>query len=554
MKKNCAQCGATNPPPYNFCSQCGHNLATSGAIALARSGLIAEIDEKAAALLGYYREEMAGKPFSLFVAREDLAVFFSHWNELFSTFERQSIELALKHKNGKKIYLLIEYALGEKTAPLPQLIHLSLSDVNDRRLALEQLRYQQDLLHLIYALADNVRTVSGPHLDATIAEALEKICLFTKADRCFICGINRNQKRLDVIHQWCRPSCSAGSKKSRSVPLNMVKRCIVRMSREHAYIVNDVSKLSTPERYELTAWYRAVPGAVMCHLIYARKRPIGIIGVVRNESDGQWRADSIALVKLFAQLVSDLLPLGTEGKKDAQPKIGLTAQKSSGRRTKTETPGAIPGGNMDRLTGRTPETMQHRTKTSNRKSTPAVVKPLPDVGKPMQFEKITAQHELEHHKVFPRDDGQILLTCPYCGIQESVSMVQFDKLGNAVTVICSCRKRFAAVLEKRRSYRKSVRLDGYFAVTGEFAANEAKISNWDSMVVKNLSKTGLRFCSKRVDFIRPGDHLMVRFNLDNSNHDLIVKKAQVVSINNNEVGCRFKGADQFDITLGLYFI
>lgn len=133
-------------------------------------------------------------------------------------------------------------------------------------------------------------------------------------------------------------------------------------------------------------------------------------------------------------------------------------------------------------------------------------------------------------------------------------MAQFEKLGNAIQVQCPCHKRFAAVLEKRRSFRKPVHLDGYFTIAGELGPNDTKAGIWGLMVVRNISKSGLRFYSRQIDLIRPGDDLMVRFNLDNSSKALIHKRVEVISINGNEVGCRFKGADQYDITLGFYFI
>ena len=555
LEKDCAQCGAANPPAFGFCGQCGYSLATSGAIALVRSGLIAEIDQKAAVLVGHPKEEMIGKPFSLFVAREDLAVFFSHWNELIGTGEKQIVELALKHKKGKKIYVQIECTFEESPTPQAQLIHLSLNDVSDRRLTSDHLQYQQDLLHLIYTLADNVRSVSNLHLDSAISEALKKICLFAKADRCFIYRINRDQKRLEISHQWCQPSCAGGGSKIKAVPLFIIKRSIVRLRREHAYVVGDVSKLPPSERYELLAWHHADLGAVVCHLIYYRGRPIGIIGMAKNQASGDWPADCIALVKLFGQLVSDLLPRKMDEKVPAKPEK-LPGPENIRRREAPE--GKIPANSQAGASGRLEapiEVMNPReTVTPERKSPPVAVAPLPDLGKPMQLEKLAGDHLLDQQTVFPRDDGLILLTCPYCGLQESVSLAQFEKLGNAVQILCSCHKRFATVLEKRRAYRKSVRLEGYFTITDEFGANFTKGNIGGHMVVKNLSKSGLRFSSKRVDLVRPGDYLMVRFNLDNSNQALIHKKAQVISVQGNEVGCRFKGADEYDITLGFYFI
>lgn len=555
LEKDCAQCGATNPPAYNFCGHCGHCLATSGALALVRSGIIAQIDQKAAVLLGHPVEEMAGKPFSMFVAREDLAVFFSHWNELLSTAEKQTVELALKHKKGQKIFVLIEYTLEESPAAQTQLIHLSLNDVSKHRLALDQLQYQQDLLQLINSLADSLRSVSGRHLDSAISAALKKVCLFTKADRCFIYSINRNRKRLEISHQWCQPSCAGGVTKFKIVPLVMIKRSIVILRREHAYIIGNVSKLPPSERYELLAWHHADLGAVMCHLIYFRGRPIGIIGVARNQASVEWAPDCISLVKLFGQLVSDLLPFGAGEIRSADPEKPQAVKRLNRRETPDgKSSGAILSGFAGGMDGEKNRSVPQGKSTSGRNSQPVAMKPLPDVGKPMQLEKLSGDRLLDQQTVFLRDDGLILLTCPYCGIQEAVSFSQFEKLGNATQVQCPCHKRFAAVLEKRRAHRKSVQLEGYFTIAGEFGPNDAKGSIWGPMVVRNLSKTGLRFFSKRVDLIRPGDHLMVRFNLDNSNNALIHKQVEVITIQDQEVGCRFRGVDQYDITLGFYFI
>ncbi len=555
LEKDCTQCGATNPPAYNFCGQCGRCLATSGALSLVRSGIIAEIDQKAAALLGYPGEEMAGKPFSMFVVREDLAVFFSHWNELLSTGEKQTVELALKHKNGKKIYVLIEYTLDEIPAPQAQLIHLSLNDESKRRLALDQLQYQQDLLHLIHSLADNLHSVSGRHLDSAVTGALKKVCLFTKADRCFIYSINRNQKRLEIRHQWCQPSCPGGVSKSKVVPLVMIKRSIVRLRREHAFIIGNVSKLPPSERYELLAWHHADLEAVMCHLIYSRGRPIGVIGVARNQTSGEWTPDCIGLVKLCGQLVSGLLPFGAEEIKSAKGgRVRDTKHPDRNKTPEGKAPAAIQADSAGGMDGDKQVAGPQRKPSSDRNLRPDAVRPLPDVGKPMQLEKLSDDQSLDQQTVFLRDDGLILLTCPYCGTQETTSISQFEKLGNAIMAQCPCHERFAAVLEKRRAHRKSVNLEGYFTIAGEFGPNDAKGSIWGPMVVRNLSKTGLRFFSKRVDLIRPGDFLMVRFNLDNSNKALIHKQAEVIAIHEQEVGCRFKGADQYDITLGFYFI
>jgi hypothetical protein len=154
-----------------------------------------------------------------------------------------------------------------------------------------------------------------------------------------------------------------------------------------------------------------------------------------------------------------------------------------------------------------------------------------------------------------RDDGLVLLTCPGCGAQESVSSREFDRLGNTIRVECPCSRIFYTVLEKRRYYRKPVSLDGYFSLGGELGPIGASGNIWGPMVVKDISKAGLRFISEKANLIHTGDLLMVRFNLDNSNRALIHKAVRVIHISQKHgVGCRFEGADSYDITLGFYFM
>ena len=552
LERECPACGAPNPPAGNVCELCGINLTTENTIALARSGLIARIDQKEAALMGYTVEEMAGKPFSLFVTREDLPVFFSHWNELISTGERQTTELALKHKCGNKKYMMVEWMLGEHPQS-PWEYQLRLNPAGGHRSAMERLQHHQEQFNLICSLADSVRTVSDRHQASAIVQGLKRICLFLKADHCFIYAIDRHRKRLQIRHQWLQPSGPDQDSAEVIVPLTAIRRSVARLRRERAYVIDDVSKLSLEERNGLLAAFHYLPAALMCQLIYTHKRPIAIIGAARKQTAGEWDPDGAALIKLFGQLVCDLPALKPV---EIQP-VSIEAVANNRR-----------GGQANSSAMKNAGTIQNPADSSSRRwkkdqeeiaasaedPVRVEVKPLTRPGEPMTLEKMSGIQSIVRQRVYVREDGLILLTCPHCGFQESVTSSRFERMGNAITVLCACGKRFAAVLEKRRSVRKAVQLEGFFTVTGEYGPDDPKGSIWGPMVVKNLSKSGLRFSSPNVNLIRPGDFLMVRFNLNNSTRALIHKKAQVVSIQKNEVGCRFDGVDEYDITLGFYFM
>lgn len=554
IESACPQCGAQNSPRYKFCGQCGFDLTMAASITLARSGLITHANQKTLELLGYQQKEVLGKPFSLFVEREDLVIFFSHWNEILGQRKEQRCEIALKHRDAKSVYVILECKDADSANGNSDNILLILKEITESRMAAEQMQYHQDLLGLMFTLTDSINTVSNQHLDQSIEDALKKICLFTRADISFIYSINRRLRRLDPAYRWCQPDYRPGDDTARanSVPLSLIKRAIVRLRKEKTYVINDVAKLTASERYELLAWHQVDLGAFMCHLIYSAKRPVGIIGIAKHTTDAPWEHDSAALVKFFGQFVSHRLPFAAIGKERAENRRASNAPVIPEKST-----GAGAAGNVIDIIEKRPA---HR---KGQREMPASAmtgwaksnqKALPDMTRPMLLDPLSGRQAKDQQPVFPRDDGLVLLTCPRCGLQESVSVDQFNRLGNAISVNCPCHKLFSAVLEKRRAFRKSVQLSGYFTLKGDLGPADTDGSIWGPMVVKDLSKAGLRFSSERADLIHSGDLLMVRFNLDNANQSLINKPARVISTSEREVGCRFEGADNYDITLGFYFI
>jgi PAS domain S-box-containing protein len=548
LQSACPQCGTHNPPQYSFCGHCGLDLTDTASITLARTGLITHANQKVLDALGYQLKEVQGKPFSLFVDRGDLVIFFSHWNEFLGRHKTQRFEIALKTKKAESIYVQLECKNTNRSDNGADHIVLLAKEITQNRLAVAQMQYQQDLLGLMFTLTDSISTVSNPHLGQSIEDALKKICLFAKADMSFICRINHRLRRLDPAYRWRQQDGSSPEDITHptSVPLSLIKRTIVRLRKEKTYAINNVAELSAKERYELLAWHQADLGALVCHLIYSEKRPVGIIGMAKYATDAPWEPDSTALVKFFGQFVSHRLPFAAVGK-DAASRPPAKNQ-----------PAASADGNIIDINQKRPiESMGPMETTSAQAVAKTAVNRQirPDMTRPMLLHPLSGRQAKDQQPVFPRDDGLVLLTCPRCGFQESVSMDQLGRMGNAVSVTCTCQKLFSAVLEKRRAFRKSVQLSGFFSLKGDLGPTQGDGSIWGSMVVKDLSKAGLRFSSDRAGLLHEGDLLMVRFNLDNTNQALIHKSARVISTSvNKEVGCRFEGADSYDITLGFYFI
>ncbi len=557
LEATCVHCGAANPPDYQFCGQCGASLAMAGTVSLARSGLITQIDQKALDLLGYRNDEMQNKPFSLFVARVDMVIFFSHWNELLSQSKTQSFEIALKQKNGTTVFISLDGRVPSRSSGSAGDIQLIFNKGNVKRLVSDQMQYQQDMLNLIFSATDSISTVSKKHLDQSIEDTLKKICLLAKADRCFIYAVNRRLRCLELIYLWCQPSSTplGDSAKLRCIPLKAIKRAIVKLRQEQAYIINDVNDLPPAERKELQAWHQIEQGAVMCHLIYTESGtpPVGVIGLARDNANGKWQPNNIALVKFFGQIASVRLPLLDRVKNSTTHPLSAPQNPPFPKKQSPIEPHDKVV-TIDQKRSRSYLSTKQNTADAKRNRSARRSKYLPDKSRPMRIEKLEDPLQVDQQTVFTRDDGLVLLTCPRCGLQESIHLGKFDKFGNAISVICPCKKHFAAVLEKRHAFRKSVNLSGFFSIKSDLEKRDADESIWGPMVVKDISKLGLRFSSQQSNLVHSGDLLMVRFNLDNSNKALIHKAARVISTVDDEIGCQFEGADSYDITLGFYFI
>lgn len=549
LKESSASDKTTHDSHAKFCGACGSSLTGIGDISLARSGLITQINKDALNMIGYTQSEMQGKPFSLFVESADLVIFYSFLNELLSSGKRQSFEITLKHKNKNKIFIRLECNADQQLPQAIEVIHLFLTEITDTRLAADKMQAQQELLGLIFSITNNISTVNKEHLSYSIEDALKKICLFTKADRSFIYGFNRPSFRLDPLYEWRKPleSMPEVKVKSKSVDLSRLKGIMKRLRQEKTLVVHNTATLKPSERDELSHLSHAEIGALIYHAIYLEKFPIGVIGVAKKQVDDEWSPNSVELITFFGDFIASRLPSSETNSKKAV--------KAPTRHVRYEKPekkihASTSGNDVD---------ISDIEPGFNEQPLEVIIQPVEPSGQPsrkdkMVLAKFSGKEVLDEQKVFQRGDGLVLLTCSECGIQESVSLDQFDTLGNAIHVTCPCSKQFVAVLEKRRFYRKTVHLDGFFSLGAELGAIGESGNIWGPIVVKDLSKAGIQFSTPKANLIKLDDILMVRFNLDNVNHSLIHKPAKVITVSKNEVGCQFEGEDSYDITLGFYFM
>jgi hypothetical protein len=149
---------------------------------------------------------------------------------------------------------------------------------------------------------------------------------------------------------------------------------------------------------------------------------------------------------------------------------------------------------------------------------------------------------------FVRPDNTAVITCPHCGRQKTLQALSFKGHKHKLKVKCACEQIFTANLEFRKKVRKNVNLRGTYI-------NHSQNERSGSIVVRNISLSGLEFTSFDINDFKVDDELTLTFTLHDEHLSEIRKDAVVRDIRHNSIGCEFErsGDYAYDGPLG-YFI
>jgi hypothetical protein len=147
--------------------------------------------------------------------------------------------------------------------------------------------------------------------------------------------------------------------------------------------------------------------------------------------------------------------------------------------------------------------------------------------------------------LFHSKNVRSIVICDKCGKTRVVNLSDFKNIGKPLKVKCSCGHFFFVSIEVRKFYRKSTHLHGeYIKVSHDAPKGLEK----GTMIVEDLSRTGLGFRTKIQHNLRVKDMLRVRFTLDDAQRSEIHKSAHVKRISHNFVGAEFVDFDAFNET------
>jgi hypothetical protein len=167
---------------------------------------------------------------------------------------------------------------------------------------------------------------------------------------------------------------------------------------------------------------------------------------------------------------------------------------------------------------------------------------------------LTADHQTKtaagkkEHRVFLNDRGEGTFICPVCNKGVIRDLNQFAETSSVVRLKCKCNcgNVYRVLVERRRHFRKPVKLVGRFV----FEASQGRPVK-GLIKVHDISQSGIRFSVNNIPDFKVGDRLTVEFTLDDEDHSQIREIGTVQRIQTNMVGLAFKSTDHYG-KLGQY--
>ena len=146
-------------------------------------------------------------------------------------------------------------------------------------------------------------------------------------------------------------------------------------------------------------------------------------------------------------------------------------------------------------------------------------------------------------KVLINKEGKAAISCPACGKTKLMDVSRFKKETKEIRLkcTCACSHVFKVTIERRRHFRKELRLEGNIHYKG----------GRYRVTVKDLSRSGIKiYCDSPIG-LEIEDRIVLEFTLDDAANSLISKEMIVKNITTDHYGLAFTSDEHYD-KLGNY--
>ncbi len=147
---------------------------------------------------------------------------------------------------------------------------------------------------------------------------------------------------------------------------------------------------------------------------------------------------------------------------------------------------------------------------------------------------------LEEVKIFVTS-GSATFSCPKCDKARTADVSRIISKKSVIKINCKCKcgYTFKAILERRKFFRKNIKLKG--------TCQSEKDMSPVFVTIVDLSRSGCKIqLNNESNTFLENDKIFIEFNLDDTSHSHITKSAVIRSNRDGMIGAEFESIDEYD--------
>ncbi len=178
----------------------------------------------------------------------------------------------------------------------------------------DELTYRANLQTLLTELGNRFINIRPEEVDEAINEAMSKIGNFTGVDRIYLFDYNWDKEIMVNTYEWCSPGTTPEIDHLQSVPNHLVPDWVNAHTKGETIYVPDVMALPPDDNLRKLLEPQGIKSLTTLPMRY-QGHCLGYIGFDAVKKKRSWSKDEMTILKLFAELLTNLRIKGDVEKK-----------------------------------------------------------------------------------------------------------------------------------------------------------------------------------------------------------------------------------------------
>jgi PAS domain S-box-containing protein len=219
--------------------------------------------------------------------------------------EKLEVPWTVRHTDGREIPC--ELRAIHLPAPGRTLICGMLLDISERHRTLAELDRRMRFESLVTRLSTGFISLPIEEADEAITDALGEVGRFAGVDRAYLFEFSATREKVSCTYEWCDHGIAAERDRLQDLPAADYTWCLSRIQRGEVVAVDRVSALPAEAAAERVEWESEGIRSILLVPVHGGSGVMGYVGFDAVKDEIQWSAQLTTLLKLFGEMVSNLL-------------------------------------------------------------------------------------------------------------------------------------------------------------------------------------------------------------------------------------------------------